>query len=520
MKIYSKYILSLSILAMAGMGTALTGCNDSEDIVSSFKADERNFALDYDGLMENGEQAGFKLSATSDWKVIQKDNWLSLSRESGTPGSYNLFITAEENLTGEDRQGFIEIEMAGKVEQIAVTQKMKVTTLIVRPSTIDVNALGLAADGNPVTFTVETNSDWTIALPEGCDWVVLDKTEGHKGKAEVTATVAMNATGADRSAALVVTAAEKTAKVTVKQSGNAFTVTSTSSQLMFEASDPAGLTINATVNCVEGWKVKSAPEWVSINPAQGEAGSTPVVLTATANAGDPREGKIVLESEHNLTTTFAVSQKTDKLMPDTKAVGYEYYSDDFAWCVGGADQISHINGGAPYDARNIYTWDFTGNGYGDVLAAFNQRYTDLHADAKTCYAMDGYIKFNKGNTQTAIQIKNPLPIESGKFADVELSFLAARNGTDDMSVTVLIEGDGEIVGGQTATKSQILEPVSNTDKTIPWTWKTLKVTIKGATATTKITIGETHFIENNMSNVSGQHRWFMDNLKVTRIANL
>ena len=520
MKKYSKYILSLSVLAMAGMGSVLTGCQDEQELVSQFKSDERNFALDYDGLMENGEQASFKLTATSDWKVSQKDAWLSLSREAGTSGSYNLFITAEENLTGEDRQGFIEIDMNGTTEQIAVTQKKKVTTLTVRPSSFDINALGLTADGKNITFSVETNSDWTVALPEGCNWVVADKTQGHKGKAEVTLTVGMNDTGADRTAVLEVTAAEKTAKVTVKQSGSAFTVTSSASQFMFEASDPAGLTLNANVNCIEKWQVKSKPEWLTVSPMQGEAGSTPVVLTAQVNAGDPREGNLVLTSEHNLTVTIAVSQKTDKLTPDSKAVGYDYYSDDFAWCVGGADQISHINGGAPYDARNIYTWDFAGNGYPDVFGAFNQRYTDLNADAKTCYAMDGYIKFNKGNTQTAIQIKNPLPIESGKYADVELSFLAARNGTDDMSVTVLIEGDGEIVGGETATKSLKLEPVSNTDKTIPWTWKTLTVKIKGATATTKITIGETHFIENGMKNVSGQHRWFMDNLKVTRIANL
>ena len=524
MKKYSKYILSLSaVLAMAGMSTVLTGCNDDDDIIQQVKVDERTFDLEYNGLTAAGEQAGFKFSATSDWKVSQKDEWLSLSREAGQAGSYNLFITAQENLTGADRTGFIEIEMAGKTEQIAVCQKLKVNSLVVRPNTFNVNALGFTEQGGNCTFNLETNCNWSVALPDGCDWIVLDKTSGKAGKADVTMTVKMNETGADRSAELVVTADDKTAKVTVKQNGSAFTVatgTTGSSQLLFEASEATGLTLKATIESIESWKVTSKPEWLTVDPMEGGAGKTEITLTAAVNTGDPREGNIVLTTEHNLTSTIAVSQKTDKLTADNKAAGYIYYSDDFAWCVGGADQISHINGGAPYDARNIYTWDFKGNGYADVLAAFQARYDDLNASAKTCYAMDGYIKFDKGNTQTAISLKEPLPIENGKYADVEVCFTAARNGTDDVTVTILIEGDGEIVGGVSATQSEALAPVNNTDKTIPWTWKDLKVTIKGATAATKIIIGETHFVENGMQSVSGQHRWFMDNLKVTRIANL
>ena len=519
MKTYSKFFLSLSILAMSGMGFALTSCEDDEEIAATFKASDRNFDLDYDGLTADGEQAMFKLNATSDWKVSQKDAWLSLSKEAGTRGSHNIFITAEENLTGEDRTGFIEIEMKGKIEQIAVSQSKKVNQLSVRPNTFSVNALGFTADGLNPTFNIETNCNWTITLPQGCNWIVLDKTSGHSGKAEVAMTVQMNSTGADRTAEIEVKADDLTAKVTVKQTGSAFTFALTS-QILFEASDPAGLSVTTKVGCIEGWKVASKPEWLTIDPMQGAEGNTDVTLTAAVNTGDAREGNIVLTTDHNLSVTIPVGQKTDKLTPDSKAVGYAYFSDDFAWAVGGDDQVSHINGGAPYNARNLYSWDYQGNGFGDVKGEFDKRYIDLAPSNTTIYTMDGYLKFDRGNTQTAIQIKDPLAIPNGQYADVEVSFIAAKNGTDDISVTVVIEGEGAIVDGESATQSKALEPVNNSDKTIPWTWKEMKVTIKGATSTTKIIIGETHFINNGMKSVSGQHRWFMDNLKVTRIANI
>ncbi len=94
-----------------------------------------------------------------------------------------------------------------------------------------------------------------------------------------------------------------------------------------------------------------------------------------------------------------------------------------------------------------------------------------------------------------------------------------------MTVSVVIEGEGEIVDGVSATQSKELEPFNNSDKTIPWTWTDMKVTVKGATANTRIIIGATPFINNGFKSVAtypdngktSYYRWFMDDLKVTRI---
>lgn len=514
MRIYSKSIIATA-LALCSATVMLTGCDDDDDLPAYFSVDPHTFTLEYDGLDANGEQCSFELGANASWQLSQKNEWLHLSKESGTRGSYTLFISADENTTGEDRLGFIEIQMGSKTQQLAVTQLKKVNALTVRPSEIEVDILGVSDGANP-TIKIDSNVDWSIDLPQDCDWIILSQATGTAGKAEVALAVSVNTTGNERTAELTVSGGGIEHKVKVTQSADAFTFDTT--KLQFESGTNGESTSETVkVGCVESWNVTDKPQWLSITPDNGNAGETTVTLTAEVNDGDAREGTITLSTEHGVTITLPVSQKgSTALRPDNQEAGYVYYSDDFSWVEGGADQVSHINGGAPYDARNIYTWDFAGNGYSDVLASFNSKYIDLHPDRQTIYAMDGYLKFDRGNTQTAIQIKDNLPIAQGRYADVEVTFRAAKNGTDNVTLSIMIEGSGTIADGESATLSQPMEPYNNSDKTIPWTWTDMKVTIRGATSDTRITLGETEVVKTG-NNRSGQYRWFLDDLKVTRI---
>lgn len=530
MKLHKNLIFASALALASGLGLALTGCNDDDEkIPAYFKADNREFTLEYDGLTDKGEEPSLTLNTSGSWKVSQKDEWIHLSRESGTRGSHKIFVTADEN-TGDPRTGFVEIKLSGssKTELLAVSQNKKVGTLAVSPALISVTTLGNAAEGETLAFTIDTNSDWTVSLPDGCDWITPSKTSGQAGKEKISFTAALNQTGAEREARITVTAGALSRYTTVRQDCTVFSVSENGkpiSKLTFAASNAAGLSSELTVGCIESWTLTAKPQWLTVTPSSGDAGETKVTLTAEVNTEAAREDYITITTAHGLVLTAPVLQLSDRPEPDSKAVGFVYYNDDFSWVKGGADQVSNINGGAPNDARNIYTWDFKTNGFDDVLALFNRKYTDYNASAKVIYAMDGYLKFNKGGAQTAIAIKDALPIEGGHYANVDVTFRAAKNGTDPMTVSVVIEGDGEIVDGVSATQSKELEPFNNSDKTIPWTWTDMKVTVKGATANTRIIIGATPFINNGFKSVAtypdngktSYYRWFMDDLKVTRI---
>ena len=90
MKLHKNFIFASALALASGLGLALTGCNDDDEkIPAYFKADNREFTLEYDGLTDKGEEPSLTLNTSGSWKVSQKDEWIHLSRESGTRGSHN-----------------------------------------------------------------------------------------------------------------------------------------------------------------------------------------------------------------------------------------------------------------------------------------------------------------------------------------------------------------------------------------------------------------------------------------------
>lgn len=58
------------------------------------------------------------------------------------------------------------------------------------------------------------------------------------------------------------------------------------------------------------WEVRSTPSWVSADSPTGNAGTTPLVITVTANTGEARTGNIVLKSLAGTTTyTIPITQQ-------------------------------------------------------------------------------------------------------------------------------------------------------------------------------------------------------------------
>lgn len=519
MNIYMKSFIFTAV--MAASSCAFTSCDDDYDMPASFVVSDYTFDINYDGLTADGDRAMFTIAATDSWKVTKADEWLSLSETEGEHGSYNIFVVADENTTYEARRGFIEIVMGNKKELITVNQGRKTIELSLNTKTLAVNALGKTDEGAEASFVVTTNADWTVSVADGCDWIKAVPTEGAEGSSEVTLQVAVNTTGVARSAKVNVKAADEEGSVTVTQDFNAFTtnVAGGFSNVVLSASaEDAKMEVELT--CLEAWKVSAKPEWLTVSPDNGLAGMTSVTISASDNKDDVREGTLTLTSASGINLDVAVSQRTSKVAYDDKAVGYVYFSDDMSWAVGGDDQVGSINGSSG-NARNIYTWDYAGNGFESPLSKFQSLYEDLNAGGKVVYTMNGYLKMNKGKVQTALRIKPALDITEGCQANVEVSFKAARNQTDGVTLSVAIEGPGEIVDAADAagTLSASMAPETNPKNDgNPWRWNDFSVKIKGVTADTKIIIGETQFIINRATR-EGYYRAFIDDIAVKRIAN-
>lgn len=505
----------LLFLFLAATTSTFTSCRDEASVDPYFVASEADIELQYDGLTEKKQPGQFKMGANQDWKLVSKPDWVKLNHESGNRGRQTIYVTAEKNTTGEDREGYLEFVLAnGKPEQVSVFQHRlteKVTATGLRPN---VNILGLDEEGKAPVVHISSNYSWKITVPDTCTWLHPSKTEGEPGDYDITLNIDANGTKATRKAHVTFTTGKLSYNLTVTQDAKVFTTPATIITLSKDGVNTMTGEENIfDINAVESWTVSSKPAWATCSPMSGNAGDTRMTVTATANStGAAREGDIILISAHGVEKVLKLKQENKlKLIPDNKPVGYVYFSEPFDWAHTFAlanptvcqDQVASVGG------QNNKTTGIYGNT--DCMTNFSQKLIDFNTDGHCIYVADGYLKLGRKNNQGGVTIKNGLDIEDGKKANVIVSFDIADNWDDETTIVLEISGDGTIVDGQSATLSKIFAPIKNTDSSKPWQWtRNHQVKIEGATANTKITI------RSSQKGIGGYYRWFLDNIKVTR----
>ena len=515
MKKLNKIMYGLLFLLLAATTSTFTSCRDEASVDPYFVASEADIELQYDGLTEKKQPGQFKMGANQDWKLVSKPDWVKLNHESGNRGRQTIYVTAEKNTTGEDREGYLEFVLAnGKPEQVSVFQHRlteKVTATGLRPN---VNILGLDEEGKAPVVHISSNYSWKITVPDTCTWLHPSKTEGEPGDYDITLNIDANGTKATRKAHVTFTTGKLSYNLTVTQDAKVFTTPATIITLSKDGVNTMTGEENIfDINAVEGWTVSSKPAWATCSPMSGNAGDTRMTVTATANStGAAREGDIILISAHGVEKVLKLKQENKlKLIPDNKPVGYVYFSEPFDWAHTFAlanptvcqDQVASVGG------QNNKTTGIYGNT--DCMTNFSQKLIDFNTDGHCIYVADGYLKLGRKNNQGGVTIKDGLDIEDGKKANVIVSFDIADNWDDETTIVLEISGDGTIVDGQSATLSKIFAPIKNTDSSKPWQWtRNHQVKIEGATANTKITI------RSSQKGISGYYRWFLDNIKVTR----
>ena len=515
MKKLNKIMYGLLFLFLAATTSTFTSCRDEASVDPYFVASEADIELQYDGLTEKKQPGQFKMGANQDWKLVSKPEWVKLNHESGNRGRQTIYVTAEKNITGEDREGYLEFVLAnGKPEQVSVFQHRlteKVTATGLRPN---VNILGLDEEGKAPVVHISSNYSWKITVPDTCTWLHPSKTEGEPGDYDITLNIDANGTKATRKAHVTFTAGKLSYNLTVTQDAKVFTTPATIITLSKDGVNTMTGEENIfDINAVESWTVSSKPAWATCSPMSGNAGDTRMTVTATANStGAAREGDIILISAHGVEKVLKLKQENKlKLIPDNKPVGYVYFSEPFDWAHTFAlanptvcqDQVASVGG------QNNKTTGIYGNT--DCMTNFSQKLIDFNTGGHCIYVADGYLKLGRKNNQGGVTIKDGLDIEDGKKANVIVSFDIADNWDDETTIVLEISGDGTIVDGQSATLSKIFAPTKNTDSSKPWQWtRNHQVKIEGATANTKITI------RSSQKGISGYYRWFLDNIKVTR----
>lgn len=202
-----------ALLLVSGLGFA--GCDDA-DPDAFLSVTRQEIEVEYTGLTTEGEMVNFELGTNRSWRATYVEEWIHLTHTEGDRGRVRIFLSIDENNTGEDRTGFIIFEGDGGTRRtIAVTQKLKVDALSVTPAKITVVKSGLLETGEKAAIFISTNCDWEISVADDSKWISPVKTSGAPGDESIDLDIAQNTTDGVRTGTFTVTADSKTATVTV-----------------------------------------------------------------------------------------------------------------------------------------------------------------------------------------------------------------------------------------------------------------------------------------------------------------
>ena len=169
-------------------------------------------------LSTEGGQKTVAFSTNAAWTAAADAAWITVAPASGVAGTaLELTITVAANETYDNRAGKVTITADDKVAEIAIAQ---LQTDEVNVGELEVLYVGY--EGGEVELPVSHNIEYTVT--SDADWAVVGGTRALTTTKTVVE-VAMNTTGAERTATLLVEAEGFEYEVYLTQSGKAFSTT-------------------------------------------------------------------------------------------------------------------------------------------------------------------------------------------------------------------------------------------------------------------------------------------------------
>ena len=216
-KVFNKILTSLSLLMI------LTACKGefANEVIPA-----REMLRVLDGTIEiqsDVEETIVNVTADCHWKVDSLDSGdfgsnLTIRPREGV-GDGVLVIGNDQNTTNADRTALIVLASDGGLRQkVTIRQTGK-------GDGINLSRGSFTFDTEPTEaqfLTISSNTQWKIEIPEGVNWVTLDKTSGESGETSIQVKAAPSSTDALRSTSLSVLygdAYDKVEEFTVSQKG-------------------------------------------------------------------------------------------------------------------------------------------------------------------------------------------------------------------------------------------------------------------------------------------------------------
>ena len=273
----TKYIITL--LAVLPIVAGFTSCkSDEETTAKPAKEILRVLGGDIE-IRANEENTIVNVSADCHWKVQDLENGdengnnqftsLTIQPREGE-GDGTLIIGTDQNTTKANRiASFTLVSDGGLKQRVTITQTGSGDGMNLSRGEFTFEAAPTAAQ--PLTIT--SNTSWSIQIPDGVNWLHLDKTSG--SGTDVVQLSADNAVSdATRSTTLVIRYGQETAEVTVNQEGMKDIYLYAPEQLSKTEAGGGSQVLRIESNAEWGVYIPSSVSWLHIEEIRDSTGGS------------------------------------------------------------------------------------------------------------------------------------------------------------------------------------------------------------------------------------------------------
>lgn len=235
--------------------------------------------------IRDGGKKMLDITANCEWTISCPD-WITCEPASGS-GTAQVTVRATKN-EGLERKDVLTIAGGTAISQMNVTQ-----------AGVDFTASQMLfefdSEGTPIQFTIVSNYDWTIQIPEEASWVSASPKSGSAGETKVTLTPTpiTDRTPRDRTFLTV-------------DYGKSFTMLTVSQAMPNKA--PGKPSLVSPADGAEDVKINVVFNWTEVEDPDGDAVSYRLLLSQDGG-----------QTWGNVSTTETSTKYTDKL---SKSTGY------------------------------------------------------------------------------------------------------------------------------------------------------------------------------------------------------
>ena len=256
-----------------------------------------------------------------DWNAKTSDDWISVSKLSGSAGTTALTVNIGANTSTSSRSGYVEFYNS----EYNVSKKVDINQIAFSPElSVSPNSFDVGAEATTKTVTIESNFSWTAKTSSS--WIYVSKLSGSAGTTTLTIDIDANTLTSSHSGYVEFYNSEYNISKRVDINQIAFSPELSVSPNSFDVGVEA-TTKTVTIESNFSWTAKTSSSWISVSKLSGSAGTTALTVNIGANTSTSSRSAYIeiYNTEYNISKRIAITQSAPSfnVTPESIEVGTE-----------------------------------------------------------------------------------------------------------------------------------------------------------------------------------------------------